>query len=267
MLLNITPSGNELQRKMLLNHSSGIRNAFVFLLCLIPIAIFIGDYYSKGAEDNINESYLKNVAMIMVDDGSGVSQGTAFLICKDDGSASGYLLTARHVIEDTKSKQVLLTFPKVVDENETPLETTASIVWASNVPFDGADLQTLRYDVGLLKLDDITVLPNDVTGFFVGTEMQIKDPIAIYGFPLGHEYINSGVISSLSYNGEDDLMLLGPQLEHGLSGAPVYSENSGEVLGIAIAEQNGTNIINIALKMGRVMELLDRDGKGDLIRK
>ncbi len=260
MLLNITPSGNELQRKMLLNHSSGIRNIFVFLLCLIPIAIFIGDYYSKGAEDNINESYLKNVAMIMVDDGSGVSQGTAFLICKDDGSASGYLLTARHVIEETKSKQVLLTFPKIENEDGNQLTTTASIEWTTDVPFDGNDLQTLRYDVALLRLDDVSVLPEDVTGFFTGSEVDIKDAIDIYGFPGGNEYANSGIISSTNYKDVDDLMLLGFELDRGLSGAPVYSEDKGEVLGIAVAGENGTNIINIALKMSRVRQLLDESG-------
>lgn len=267
MLLNITPSGNDLQRKMLLNHSSNIRNIFFVLLLLIPIAIFVGDYYNKkSVGDSMNQDLLKNVAKIIVNGDESISQGTAFLVCNSDGTASGYLFTARHVIDGTNSEHVTLTFPKILKEDETPLTTTASIVWASNVPFDGADLQTLRYDVGLLKLDDISVLPNDVVGFFIGSEMNIKDPIAIYGFPKSHEYANSGEISSTEYSGEKDLMLLSCELEHGLSGSPVYREESGEVLGIAIASEEQTNIINIALKMKRVIELLDRDGKKDLIK-
>lgn len=261
MLLNITPSGNELQRKMLLSHSSDIRTIFVILLFLIPAAIFIGDYYSEGAGDDANQSYLKNVAMIMVDATSGVSQGTAFLICKDNGEPSGYLLTARHVIESTTSKQVVLTFPKIEDEDGNQLTTTASIEWASDVPFNGNDLQTLRYDVALLKLDDVSVLPQDVAGFFMGSEVAIQDPIAIYGFPGGNEYANAGQIASDKFQGEDDLMLLSLQLDHGLSGAPVYSEDKGEVLGIAVAGENGTDIINIALKMSRIRDLLDQAGK------
>ena len=117
-----------------------------------------------------------------------------------------------------------------------------------------------------MKLDDISVLPDDVVGFFIGSKMNIKDPIAIYGFPKSHEYANSGEISSTEYSGEKDLMLLSCELEHGLSGSPVYREESGEVLGIAIASEEQTNIINIALKMSRVIELLDRDGKKDLIK-
>ena len=261
MLLNITPSGNELQRKMLLSHSSDIRTIFLILLLLIPIAIFIGDYYSEGSGDDANQSYLRNVAMIMVNDGSGVSQGTAFLICKDNGDPSGYLLTARHVIDATTSKQVFLNFPKIEDETGASLTTTATIEWTTDVPFNGNDLQSLRYDVALLKLDDFSVLPADVTGFFIGSEVEIKDPIAIYGFPGGNEYANSGQISSDKFQGEEDLMLLGLQLDHGLSGAPVYSEAKGEVLGIAVAGENGTNIINLALKMSRIRDLLDQAGK------
>lgn len=267
MLLNITPSGNELQRKMLLNHSSNIRNLFFVLLLLIPFAIFIGDYYSNKSEGiSMNQDLLKNVAKIIVNGDESISQGTAFLVCNSDGAASGYLFTARHVIDGTNSEHVTLTFPKILKDDETPLTTTASIVWASKVPFDGADLQTLRYDVGLLKLDDISVLPEDVVGFFIGSEINIKDPIAIYGFPKNHEYANSGEISSTEYSGEKDLMLLSCELEHGLSGSPVYREENGEVLGIAIASEEQTNIINIALKMSRVIELLDRDGKKDLIK-
>ncbi len=52
MLLNITPSGNEFQRKMLLEHSSKIRNIFLYTLCLIPIAIFVGNLYSPIKSNN-----------------------------------------------------------------------------------------------------------------------------------------------------------------------------------------------------------------------
>ena len=266
MLLNIKPSGNDLQRKILLNHSSNIRNLFFVLLLLIPFAIFIGDYYSKkSSSDSKNQDLLMNVAKIIVTGDESVSQGTAFLVCNSDGTASGYLFTARHVIAETNSSQVYLVFPMIKDKDGVPLKTTASIIWATNVPFDGSNLQTLRYDVGLLKLDDISVLPEDVVGFFVGSNMRIKDPIAIYGFPSGEGYANSGEISNIEYGQSQDLMTLSFQIDHGLSGAPIYNENA-EVLGIAIASGLDTDIKNIALKMPRVMELLDRDGKKDLIK-
>ena len=267
MLLNMTPSGNETQRKMLLNHSCSVRNIFLFSLLLLPLAIILGQYYSKSSSDSgLNAEYLKNIAMVHVDNGDSSSQGTAFLVCDNNGVPTGYLFTARHVVDGTVSKEVHLTFPQILDENEVPLETTASIVWTTEVPFDGADLQSLRYDVCLLKLNDISVLPDDVTGFFIGEDMEIKQSIAIYGFPAGEEYATSGEISSTNYSNSQDLMLLSFQIDHGLSGAPIYSEETGEVLGIAIASETQTDIKNIALKMKRVVDLMDRDGIKNLLK-
>ena len=52
MLLNITPSGNEFQRKMLLEHSSKVRTIFVIILLLIPVVTFIGNVYSPKKYSN-----------------------------------------------------------------------------------------------------------------------------------------------------------------------------------------------------------------------
>jgi len=266
MLLNITPSGNEIQRNMLLNHSSKMRNLFWSSLLLVPLAIWIGIHYSNANGSSESSSLMQNVAMIIVDNGGNyVSQGTAFLVANSDGDKSGYLLTARHVVAGTVSEQVRLMFPKIIDENENPLITTASIVWATEVGFDGNDLQTLRYDVAMLKLDDMSVLPEEVFGFNIGTEMEMQDPVTIYGFPSAEGYVNNGVISNIEYGGSKDLMTLGFQIDHGLSGAPVYSEETGEALGIAIASSTQTTVANIALKLSRVMELLDQDGKKGLL--
>lgn len=58
MLLDITPNGNEIQRKMLLNHSNNMNIAFLVLLLLIPISIFIGVKYStKGQSNEDAEGY------------------------------------------------------------------------------------------------------------------------------------------------------------------------------------------------------------------
>ena len=148
MLLNITPSGNEFQRKMLLEHSSQIRNIFLISLCLIPIAIAIGSYYAKPIKSDEQNDYMRNVAMILADNGEqSISQGTAFLVCDQSGLSSGYLFTAKHVIDRSESNQVVLRFPDITDENNEPLTTTASIIWSPDVKFDGNDVNTLRYDV------------------------------------------------------------------------------------------------------------------------
>ena len=260
----MTPSGNELQRKMLLTHSGKVRNVFIIvLLCMVPIGLFIGSYYAKPIVDPSGEDSdcTKYVAQIIVDNGGNIaSVGTAFLVANNAGEQSGYLFTARHVIDGTVSEQVYLEFPRITDENDNPLRTTASIVWATPVSFDGADLQTLRYDVALIKLDDISVLPEDAIGFMIGQEVNVKDEISIHGFPGGEQYFSTGIVSNESYSNCEDLFVMNTQIDHGLSGSPVYKEKEQEVIGIAIASENGTDLMNIALKMSRVMALLDRDG-------
>ena len=232
MLLNITPSGNEFQRKMLLEHSSKIRNIFLFMLLLIPVTIFIGNRYAKPQEDVVDNNYMRNVAMILVENGeNSVSQGTAFLVSNQSGITNGYLFTARHVI-----------------------------VWTTDVAFGGSDVNTLRYDVALLKLDDLSVLPEDVSGFLIGTEVQVKQEISIYGFPSSEGYAVDGQIANTSFNGIEDLFTLSFQIDGGASGAPIYDEYTGEALGIAIASSKHTDLQNICISLKRALELMDQSG-------
>ena len=266
MLLNITPSGNEFQRKMLLEHSSKIRTFFIFSLLLIPLAIIIGNSYANPvSEEDIVDDYMRNVAMIVVEGNNSNSQGTAFLVSDQNGLTEGYMFTARHVIDDTQSKTVYLMFPNIIDEYGEPLITTASIVWTTDIAFDGNDVNTLRYDVALLKLDDISVLPEDVSGFMIGTEKKVKQEISIYGFPSSEGYAVDGQIANTSFNGIEDLFTLSFQIDGGASGAPIYDESTGEALGIAIASATQTDLQNICISLKRALELMDQGGVRGLI--
>lgn len=265
MLLNLTPSGNEFQRKMLLEHSSKIRSIFLITLILIPIAIFIGNHFAKPQNATEGDDYMSNVAMILVENGENVSQGTAFLVSNYSGITNGYLFTARHVIDETQSNQVTLMFPYITDENDEPLITTASIVWTTDVAFDGNDVNTLRYDVALLKLDDLSVLPDDVSGFMIGTEAQVKQEISIYAFPSSEGYAVDGQIANTSFNGIEDLFTLSFQIDGGASGAPIYDEATGEALGIAIASASHTDLQNICISLKRALELMDQAGVKGLL--
>lgn len=265
MLLNITPSGNELQRKMLLEHSSKIRTFFILSLLLIPLAIIIGNSYAKPSEETAVDNYMRNVAMIVVEGDNSISQGTAFLVSDQSGITEGYMFTARHVIADTQTETVYLVFPNIIDDNGDPLMTTASIVWTTDIPFDGNDVNTLRYDVALLKLDDISILPSDVSGFMIGTEKTVKQDISIYGFPSSEGYAVDGQIANTSFNGIEDLFTLSFQIDGGASGAPIYDESTGEALGIAIASAANTDLQNICISLKRALELMDQNGVRGLL--
>lgn len=237
------------------------------MLFLIPISIFIGNHYAKPNEDVVENNYMRNVAMIVALNGEDyatgnmqISQGTAFLISNQSGITNGYLFTARHVIAKSESKNVGLVFPYILTEDDEPLKTTASIVWTTDVAFDGNDVNTLRYDVALLKLDDISVLPEDVSGFMIGTELQVKQEISIYGFPDAEGYARDGQITNTSFKGIEDLFTLGFEIDGGASGAPIYDETTGEALGIAIASATHTDLQNICISLKRALELMDQAG-------
>ena len=159
-----------------------------------------------------------------------------------------------------RSNQVVLRFPDITDENNEPLTTTASIIWSPDVKFDGNDVNTLRYDVALLKLDDLTVLPEDVSGFMIGTDAQVRQKVSIYGFPYSEGYAVDGQIANTSFGNYEDLFTLSFQLDKGASGAPIYDETTGEALGIAIASANHTDLQNICIYLKRAIELMDQAG-------
>ncbi|UBD77259.1 serine protease [Parabacteroides goldsteinii] len=265
LLLDMTPSGNEFQRKMLLDHSSKIRNIFILLLLLVPIALWVGNYLSCNGKSGDPNGYLQNVAMIIVNGGDTNPQGTAFLVSDQSGQTQGYMFTARHVIDATVDKNVCLMFPFIKDDKDEPLITTATIVWTTNITFDGNDVNTLRYDVALLKLDDLSVLPPEVSGFMVGTDPALKENVSIYGFPNSEGYAVDGQISNTEFKGTSDLITLSFQIDHGLSGAPIYNEETGEALGIAIASATDTDIQNIAITLKRALDLMEQDGVKKLL--
>jgi V8-like Glu-specific endopeptidase len=253
---------------MLLEHSSKIRKIFIVVLFLLPLAVFIGNHYAKPNEDVLENNYMRNVAMILVENAeNSVSQGTAFLVSNQSGITNGYLFTARHVIDHTQTKQVTLMFPYITNENDEPLVTTASIVWTTDVAFDGSDVNTLRYDVALLKLDDLSLLPEDVSGFMIGTEAQVKQEISIYGFPSSEGYAVDGQIANTSFNGIEDLFTLSFQIDGGASGAPIYDETTGEALGIAIASAKHTDLQNICISLKRALELMDQAGLNGILNE
>lgn len=281
MLLNLTPSGNELQRKLLLSHASRTRTVFIICLLLsVGLALYIGSYYSKV---QIKESpFIRNIAKIEV---PSVGTGTAFLLTSGTGTHNGYLMTAGHVVCGAQDgEKVSLTFEQITDDKGEPLVTTGSIKWKSDVSsYDPYTVEKMRMDVALIELDDKTILPEDVIGFSIKPDAEMNEEIMIYGFPKGEEYSSTGIVSSLKYSDCEDLITMDIQLVGGLSGAPVFNKETGEVIGMAIGSRvefnegvtesgeavlvKGQNdLFNSAIKMQRVIEILDAAGKLNLIQ-
>ena len=281
MLLNLTPSGNELQRKLLLSHASNTKTTFIVATVIsIALALLIGSYYAKP-DFPADASFIRNVAKIEV---PGVGSGTAFLITSQSGTHNGILMTAGHVVSGATGSNVNLIFEQIKDEAGEPLNTTGSIIWQSDVAsYDPYTIEKMRMDVALIKLDDMSVLPEDVVGFQIKPDPEMQEEIMIYGFPKGVEYSSTGIVSSLQFNGNEDLITTDIQLAGGLSGAPVFDKNTGEVVAMAVGSENqlqrgftesgeavlvqGQNdLFNSAIKMSRAIEILDAAGMLNLIQ-
>lgn len=281
MLLNMTPSGNELQRRLLLSHSSRTRTWFILTaLCSVALALFVGSYYAK-APANIESSFIRNIAKIEV---PGVGTGTAFLLTSNDGSHKGILMTAGHVVCGAEDKSINLIFEQIKDDAGEPLVTKGSIIWQSDVAsYDPYTIDLMRMDVALVKLDDMTVLPEDVVGFTIKPDPEMQEEIMIYGFPRGDEYSSTGIVSSLKFGDCEDLITTDIKLVGGLSGAPVFDRATGEVVGMAIGARKDVefgqtvsgetvlvetqnDLFNSAIKMRRVIEVLDAAGMLSVIQ-
>lgn len=281
MLLNMTPSGNELQRRLLLSHASSIKTAFILTSIIsIALALFVGSYYAKPPK-NAEYAFIQNVAKIEV---PGVGTGTAFLLTSGEGSQKGILMTAGHVVSRAVDKNVNLIFEQIKDDLGEPLATTGTIVWQSDVPsYDPYTIDKMRMDVALVKLDDMTVIPDDVLGFSIKPEPEMQEEVMIYGFPKGDEYSSTGIVSSLKFGDCEDLLTTDIKLVGGLSGAPVFNKETGEVVGMAIGSrielssgftesgeavvvQTQDDLFNSAIKMRRVIEILDAAGMLSVIQ-
>lgn len=282
MLLNMTPSGNEIQRKLLLSHASKTKTIFVLtLVASVLIALFVGSYYAKTPQ-SVDSSFIRNIAKIEV---PGVGTGTAFLLTSSEGTHHGILMTAGHVVSGAHDKTVNLIFEQVKGEDGEPLVTTGSIIWQSDVPsYDPYTIEKMRMDVALVKLDDMSVLPEDVVGFTIKPEPEMQEEIVIYGFPKGDEYSSTGIVSSLKFQDCEDLITMDIQLVGGLSGAPVFNKENGEVIAMAVGSRHDelnygitasgeqvvvaaqNDLFNSAIKMRRVIEVLDAAGMLNLIQ-
>lgn len=280
MLLNLTPSGNELQRKLLLSHASRTRTAFIICMLLsIGLAMYVGSYFVHP--QNTESPYIRNIAKIEV---PGVGTGTAFLLGSSTGTHNGILMTAGHVVCGALGKNVILTFEQIPTEDGEPLVTNGSIIWQSDVAsYDPYTIEKMRMDVALIELDDKSVIPEDILGFAIKPDPDMNEEVMIYGFPKGDEYSSTGIVSSLKYGECDDLITMDIQLVGGLSGAPVFDKETGEVVSMAIGSrveynegvtesgeavivQGQNDLFNSAIKMRRVIEILDAAGKLDLIQ-
>ncbi len=153
------------------------------------------------------------------------SKGTGFIVTSD-----GYILTANHVVKEAKDKIQVRTI-----EGDKFKVYEAELISSNN-----------DADVALLKIN-----VNDLPHVDLGDYDKFEDGMSVgfIGFPLSMNLplTNNGIISGkgkFQYEKDGDgvdIYTLNAFINQGNSGGPVFSANTGEVIGIINARMNVVN--------------------------
>ncbi|HUV03060.1 MAG TPA: serine protease [Desulfobacteria bacterium] len=176
------------------------------------------------AETNRSEIPFTGGEYIMMSD-KVFSKGTGFIVTED-----GFILTANHVVREAKDKIQV----RIMQDNKFKFYEAKLIS------------ENVDADVALLKIEG-EKFPNTKLGEY--NEFKEGMSIGFIGFPLTMNLpiTNNGIISGIGKfqyekDGEVvDIYTLNAFINQGNSGGPVFSADTGEVIGIINARMNVIN--------------------------
>lgn len=189
-----------------------------------------------------------------IPEGTAYSQGSGFIV--NDGT---HVVTNRHVIEGGFTFAVRNGLGEV---RKAELLDVAA-----------------KDDLAVLRLEK--PFPVDYSIPFAGMIDPRPGRIAVVmGYPMGgtlgmsQPALTEGVVSKITGLGENPTIFqLTSKLNKGNSGGPVF-DNRGNLIGVAVAKLKTTAIyektgylpedVNLAIKIGRVLELLGQGSQGDV---
>lgn len=214
------------------------RAAIVF--ALLSLCVNLADTYLPTADaasappEGLIERARPAVALIVVEKPQGRVSGSGFLI-----SSNGYIVTARHVIEDARRVLVLLW--------NAPQWQVGSVVRFST-----------EVDVAIIKIDGAG-LP--VLRFGDSSRVRQGQTVFVLGYPyvstLGREAVTvtAGIVSAARPS--LGAIQLDAAMNPGNSGGPVLN-NQGEVIGLAVATLRGSQGLNFAVASNLIRPLTER---------
>lgn len=159
------------------------------------------------------------------EDESGAGTGTGFLV----DAARGWVLTNAHVAGYSPSDLAV----KWVDGRES--KATAIYV-------------DPHVDAAILAVDPAEVRGRGAARLGCGAPPGAGHPVGVLGHPIGFRYNASrGIVSGATSRFGQDLIPMDAAVNHGNSGGPVISLESGVVLGIATLTMNTEDVHGITL--------------------
>jgi len=221
-----------------------------YLLCVVSLlfnqSTISGVLSTEGIFSDSEKYTLKlrtDISVPFIDDDQGSFKGTGFLI----DAKKGWVLTNAHVAGRSPSK----------------IEGM----------FKGGEYNKLNkiyvdplIDLAILKINP-EAIPDKASEAKLdcNSEYRTGHPIGTYGHPWEVSFTATrGIISGVTYVQEDEWIQVDAPINHGNSGGPLISLETGKVIGInsAVANDEKTEGLNFALPMRSVctvIELLRKD--------
>jgi S1-C subfamily serine protease len=166
-----------------------------------------------------------DVVAPFAEDSSGPGTGTGFLV----DAARGWVLTNAHVA------------------GHSPAEL--SVTFADGQKFDAQAVYVDPHvDMAVLAVSPKAVGTRHAAPLYCGASPGAGHPVGVLGHPIGFHYTASrGIISGATSRFGQDMLPMDVAVNHGNSGGPVLSLETGQVVGIATATMNDAEVHGITL--------------------
>ena len=179
------------------------------------------------------------VALIMLDRfGQPISLGSGFVVAK------GFVATNFHVIRGSSSGQA-----KVVGSNVT-------------LTIEGVVAKDPDRDLAILKVSTLNAAP---LPFSTSKSAQVGEIVYSIGNPQGMEgTLSQGIVSGIRIVGDSSWIQITAAISPGSSGGPVLDDTGG-VIGVAVATLRGGQSLNFAVAARHLNELLAKASSAESI--
>ncbi len=214
---------------------------FFFSQSVLSVGLSTEDIFSHAEKYTLK--LRTDISIPFIHDDKGSFKGTGFLVNKK----KGWILTNAHVAGRSPSK----------------IEGM----------FKGGEYYKLNkiyidpvIDLAILKIDSGKIPANaSEAELDCESEYRTGHPIGTYGHPWEVSFTATrGIISGVTYVQEDEWIQVDAPINHGNSGGPLISLETGKVIGInsAVANDDKTEGLNFALPIRSVCTVIELLNKG-----
>jgi serine protease Do len=180
-----------------------------------------------------------NIDAAFNEDVGGAGKGTGFLV----DANRGWIITNAHVA------------------GHSPSELT--VKWADGQTSKATAIYVDPHvDTAILAVDPLEARKHQPARLACSPAPGAGHPVGVLGHPIGFRYNASrGIVSGATSRFGQDLILMDAAVNHGNSGGPVFSLESGAVIGIATLAMNSEEVHGITLAVPirfpcRIVQLL-----------